>query len=376
MVLYEMSTYLSNDMYLPALPDMMRDLHISSQQVQLTLAIWFGGLAVTPLIFGAICDRYGRRPVLLIGGIFYILATIACALSTDLNLLLMARFLQGCMIPSMMVAGYASIHELYSHREAITILALMSSITVLAPAFGPLLGSVILYIGDWRDIFWIIAIWSSVTIFFLFFKMPETHSKEMRHPIHLPNLLKSYWRVISNKNYMLQLTILSFLFGGLIVWITTSPLLVIDSFHYSAISYGFFQAFVFVIYILGNRSVDYLITRIGINKLINRGLVLCLVGGMLASILAIAYPHTLYPYVSGLSLYSLGTALCFAPLNRLIVEASEEPMGLRVAFFTVFLMLFLSFASTISGILYNGTIISLAILTTLAAILAFVFKQL
>ena len=63
LVLYEIATYLSNDMYLPALPDMMRDLSLTTQQAQWTLTTWFIGSAFLPLVLGVVSDRYGRRPV-------------------------------------------------------------------------------------------------------------------------------------------------------------------------------------------------------------------------------------------------------------------------------------------------------------------------
>ncbi|OGT59940.1 MAG: hypothetical protein A3E85_04785 [Gammaproteobacteria bacterium RIFCSPHIGHO2_12_FULL_45_12] len=375
LVLYEISTYLSNDMYLPALPDMMRDLHITTQQVQLTLMIWFAGLACTPLIFGALSDRFGRRPVLLLGGLVYVIASAACALATDFTFLLWVRFIQGCAIPTMMVAGYASIHELYDHKEAINILALMSAITILAPAFGPLLGAIILYVANWRDIFWVITIWSSLTLIFLFYYMPETHAPALRHPIQLPVLFKSYWRVITNKAYMLQMCILGCLFGGFIVWISSGSLLVMESFHFTAMEYGLFQIFVFAFYFIGNLLVDPLMDTLGIDLLIRLGLSIGMLGAIFMSVFAVLFPQNIYPYILALSFFSFGTALCFAPLNRMIIEASDEPMGIRVAFFTVFLMLALAIVSYIGAHIYNGTILSVALITTLSMLTACLLKR-
>lgn len=235
LVLYEIATYLSNDMYLPAVPQMMIDLQLTMAEVQLTLTVWFAGLAAFPLILGVISDRFGRRPVLLIGGVIYILALVISALTSDFYVLLLARFIQGGMTASMMVAGYACIHELYEHKEAIRILALMSSISILAPALGPLFGSFVLYAASWRGIFWIIAIWSLLAIVLLTRFMPETHPKEQRHKINIHLLLQEYWHVITNTNYMLLMLVLGFIFTGFIVWITAGPLLIIKSFQYQAV---------------------------------------------------------------------------------------------------------------------------------------------
>jgi Bcr/CflA subfamily drug resistance transporter len=375
LVLYEIATYLSNDMYLPALPEMMSVMSLNVQQAQLTLTIWFVGMATTPLIFGAISDRYGRRPVLLTGGAVFIVTSVICSISNNYHVIMFARLIQGCGIPSMMVAGYASVHELYEHKAAIRILALMASVSVLAPAFGPLLGSFILLVGNWHDIFWVIAIWSAIAVGMLYKVMPETHAVDKQVPIHFKTLFAHYVNVVTNKKYMLLLFILATQFGGFVVWITVSSFLIIDAFHYSTVVYGLIQAFIFIFYIIGNHSVDFLIERIGTKALIKLGLMLVLIGGVLIILMACLYPNSLYPYVLAMTIYSFGSSLCFAPLNRLTIEASDVPMGIRVSIFTVVVMLSLAFITAIAGVVYNGSIMSLAIPTTICALLSYLLYR-
>jgi Bcr/CflA subfamily drug resistance transporter len=360
LVLYEIATYLSNDMYLPALPDMMRDLGLSTKQAQWTLTSWFVGSAVFPLVLGVISDRYGRRPVLLTGGIIYILATILCAITTDNHSLLIARFIEGAAIPSMMVAGYACIHELYEQKEAIRILALMSSITILAPAFGPLLGGIVLYFSNWRGIFWLIAILATICIACLYLWMPETHPLEKRHPISMKMLLGQYGRILANKQFMLLLLVLGFIFAGFIVWITAGPLLVIQTFDYSPLAFGVIQAIVFAAYIIGNHLIKYLLEWASVKNLIRLGLGCTLLGGVLIFLFAAGFPSLLYPFLIAMTIYSFGSALCFPPLNRSIIESSAEPMGLRVALFTVIWTSFAVLGSVVASMHFNGTVASIA----------------
>lgn len=108
LVLYEISMYLSNDAYLPALPHIVHDLSTSNHLVQLTLTAWFLGSASMQLFLGPLADKIGRRPVLLFGGLIYILSTIGCAITNDINTLLVLRFIQGASITSMIIAGYAT----------------------------------------------------------------------------------------------------------------------------------------------------------------------------------------------------------------------------------------------------------------------------
>src|SRR3989338_8926979 len=95
LALYEIATYLSNDAYLPALPNITRDLFTTNHLVQLTLTTWFMGSAPMQLFLGPIADRIGRRPVLLLGGLVFIFVTIGCAITSNIYTLLALRFLQG-----------------------------------------------------------------------------------------------------------------------------------------------------------------------------------------------------------------------------------------------------------------------------------------
>src|SRR5579883_399237 len=88
LVFYEITNYLANDMYLPALPSLATDLGITPHLAQQTLTTWFLGSASLQLFLGPLSDRLGRRPILLGGGAVFILSTIVCAMTTNINILL------------------------------------------------------------------------------------------------------------------------------------------------------------------------------------------------------------------------------------------------------------------------------------------------
>jgi DHA1 family multidrug/chloramphenicol efflux transport protein-like MFS transporter len=303
----------------------------------------------------------------------YVIASVMCALANNFYLLLIARFIEGSMIASMVVLGYACIHELYERKEAIRILALMGSVSVLAPAFGPLLGSVFLYVTNWRGIFWIIALWASLSLVSLYYWMPETNPEEKRQTLYIRLLLTNYAKIIMNKKFILRMMILGFIFSGLIVWISAGPLLIIETFHYSATAFGIIQAIVFIAYIIGNRLVKYFMEWLGIPSLIRVGLVIILCGGILIFSFALCFPNSLYTFISALMIFSFGSALCFASLNRLVIESSTEPMGVRMAMFSIFISGFAAFSSAMSGVFFDGTITSLSFLIGVASIIAGVF---
>jgi len=370
LVFHEIGSYLSNDMYLSALPQLVSDLNITQHEGQLTLTLWFLGAVALQLLLGPLSDRYGRRVLLLSSGIVYVIALTICAMTSNLLIFLFARFIQGITVSAVLVAGYASIHERYDQAQAIRILALMGSIVIIAPAFGPLLGSLVLLFGTWRWIFWILVCWAILTTFLLSIWMPETNPPENRHPINFKFLLKNYYAVITNWKFTgLSLTF-CFTFAGFIAWLTAAPFLIVDRFGKTAMTFGIVQAIVFVFYVIANRFVKHLLEKIGPVKLVRLGLSITLVGGILSLIFAFVIPNSLSGLVIAMMIYSFGSGLSFPPLNRLAIEASPEPMGIRMAVSSTLMSGFGMLGALTVSIVYDSTIASLAYILAITIIFA------
>src|SRR3990167_1155561 len=98
LALFESATYLSTDMYLPALPQLQHSLSLTAAQAQMTLSFWFIGSCALQLFFGPAADKWGRKPILLIGGVIFIIANFISAYTDSYYVLLATRFLQGCAV--------------------------------------------------------------------------------------------------------------------------------------------------------------------------------------------------------------------------------------------------------------------------------------
>lgn len=354
MVFYEISNYLANDAYLPAMPGIANQLQTTNHLVQLTLTAFFLGNATMQLILGPISDRYGRRMLLLSGGVVFIITTLICALSNDIYTLLIVRFFQGSAVTSMIVAGYATIHAIYDQVRAIKTLAWMNSITVLAPALGPLFGAIILLVGDWRLIFIILAIWATLGWVALFKLMPETCETPI--PINPKKIVKQYWQVLCNWQFIKPIIALSLLFAAMIAWIAAGPFLVMDSFHYSAIAFGLMQGFVFGSFILGTHFVGKFIERIHIVKITKISIFLAVLGGVLGFVLSLIIKEYIFLAVLPMMIFAFGAGIGFPVFNRLAIEGSREPMGIKMALFASFMGISGLLGSMIISSLYTGTV--------------------
>lgn len=366
----EMITYLSIDMYLPALTAMMKTFSLTPHQAQLTLSAWFIGSASLQLIIGPLADRFGRRPILISGLILFLLSSLICTFSTHLALFLAARFIQGTTVCFVIVAGYASIHELFTQKQAIQLLATMNSVIVLAPALGPFIGGLILQVGSWRWIFALLSLLSCIVLLALSKWMPEPLARDQRQPLKIKVLVTQYFSILSNQRFILLILSYCLLFAGFISWLVIGPFLVIDVFHYQPYVFGLYQVLIFSFYIVANNLVKYLMTFINITLLIACGLSINLLGGLLAIGLAYFEPQILSGLIIGMIFSITGFGLASAPLQRLTIESSTEPMGSRMALLSTFLGSFGLIATFIAGLVYNGQLLALGSIMAVTATLA------
>ena len=371
LALYEMVGYLSTDAYLPALPHIQVALHTSHHLVQLTLTTWFMGLTSMQLILGPLSDRIGRRPILLTGGVIFILSTIGCAFIHNIYSFLILRFIQGATITSIIVSGYSTIHELFNEKQAIHTIAIMGSITILAPAFGPLLGSVVLYFTGWRWIFSSLAILAIIIVGGLFFLMPETISKNEKKA-NLKTILNQYKNIFVTKKFILLAITSGCLYANMIAWLTAGPFLLFDQFHLHLFYFGILQVFVFGSLIIATLSVKRLMNYFPLNNLIWCGIMLSLSGAIYAFISSLVWPLIYWNTIISMMVIALGAGIAFPILNRLIIRSSEEPMGSRIAISTSIGGMFAMFGSAIISILYNGSLFSLNAILLLFSIIAVV----
>jgi MFS family permease len=169
---------------------------------------------------------------------------------------------------------------------------------------------------------------------------------------------------------MLSTVVLCLIYGGLIAWLAMGPLLITVGYHYSPLLFGMFQALIFGAFILGNLLIKYAIDYFNINKIIYSGLMLTLLGSIFALIVSYYYSQLIILFIFGLMIFGSGAALLYAILQRVAIESSQEPMGLRIAIFSSCLGIAGVLSSAISSYIYDGSSTKLAYFLLVVALAA------
>ena len=232
---------LSTDLYLPALPTMSTYFHVSSALTNLTLVSFFFFYAVGTLFWGPMSGKYGRKKILLIGTIFYVFASAACAASLNVYMLIAARIVQGIGAGAITAVSMALIKDCFSGKQRETILAIVQSVAGLAPMIAPVLGAILLQFTDWRGSFIVLTVVGLLCLL-LAFLYQETLSDEERYEGTVLGSLGRLVAVGKNIGFLVPCIIFSLYNLAFMGYIAMSSYIYVDVFGLSEQLYSYFFA--------------------------------------------------------------------------------------------------------------------------------------
>jgi len=229
-------------MYLPAFPTVASSLGITAGQVQQTLTVFLIGLGVGQGLYGPLLDRFGRRIPLLIGLSLFVLGSLAAALTTSFEGLLVARFLQAIGAAAGAVASRAVVTDTCDTHSSARIYSMLMQMMMIAPITAPMLGGLILLYGEWHLIFWVLAFFGSACWLFTARLLPETLSVERRIPLSTHSIVRNYALQLRNPSFFFYTLASGCIFGSLFLYVTTSPFVFISMFGLTPTQFSYIFA--------------------------------------------------------------------------------------------------------------------------------------
>jgi len=226
-------------MYLPGLPALGLEFGASPGHVQLSVASFFLGLAVGQGFYGPLSDRFGRTRPLFVGLALFVLASIGCALSPSINVLIAVRFFQALGACSGQVIARAVVRDLFEPREAVQVFSLLVLVMGVSPVLAPLAGGQVLLFFKWRAIFWAMALLGAIGLTGGLIRLRETHTKN-RTPLILGNVLSVYGRLLKDRVFVGYVLTGGMAMAGMFAYIVGSPYVFIEHFQVTTGRFGLF----------------------------------------------------------------------------------------------------------------------------------------
>lgn len=304
---------LSNDMYLPALPQMTVYFQTSEAAIGLTISLFFVFFAIGALLWGPMSDRYGRKPVLLVGMSVYALSSLACTFSTTLPVLITIRSIQAISCSAATTVSLAIIKDVFVGRKRASYVALLQSMTMLSPVIAPFIGAVLVSHYSWQVIFWGLGCTGIISLFGVFL-LTETNTN--RNKSNFVDTMSRLQKTLENHSFVSLLITFSFVAMPVLAFIACSPHIYISKFGLSEQVYSYYFAANAIVCIIGPLCYIQLSKQIDSNKILKTGYIFVSIGGMLictlgninAPIFATCIAFTtfaayiLYPYTVNLTL--------------------------------------------------------------------------
>jgi DHA1 family bicyclomycin/chloramphenicol resistance-like MFS transporter len=363
---------LAMDIYLASMPSMTRALHASPEHVQLTLSVYMYGWGAAQLLAGPLSDRFGRRPALLCGLGIFVAASAACALSTNVTMLIAARAVQALSMATIAVVPRAIVRDLYAGDRAAHMLSLMGVVLGIAPIVAPILGSHLHVWFGWQANFVFVAAYGILLLAWVAYSLPETLRNPDRRATVPAVMVANFGRLLRSRRYVGYMLVAAFTMSGLFAFLAGSAFVFVAVLGHSEQGFALLFGTVMLGNITGATIGSRLVTRWGIDRMISRATWLLLAAGLTMGVLAwldIRHPLIIvvpmFAYMVGLmTTMPQATAGALTPFPQIAGSASS------LLSFVQFVLA--SSAALIVGLTFDGTPRAMATVIAVAAVLSFV----
>jgi DHA1 family bicyclomycin/chloramphenicol resistance-like MFS transporter len=277
----------TTDLYLPALPGLTQDLGASMAQAQLTLTALLLALGASQLVWGPVSDRFGRRPVLLVGMVAYLLASIACALSPSMELLIVWRTLQGVAMGAGVMCARAIVRDLYEPPQGATVMSKgLSGLGVIACLSAPL-GGVLTAVFNWHAALLALAVFGAATLVLIAWRFEETVPQKNPQALQWRRMLPIWWQILRTPQFVAFSALSMASYGGLFTFLAASSFVYIRVLGFSTTQYGLTMFLNSFLYLLGTFACRRLVARFGVRRSVALAGVFSVAGGTSMLVLAL-----------------------------------------------------------------------------------------
>jgi DHA1 family bicyclomycin/chloramphenicol resistance-like MFS transporter len=360
---------LSLQIFLPALPAIQLDFGVSAGTAQLVLSLSILANAFANLAYGPLSDRFGRRPVLIVGMIGFVAGSLVSALAPTILVLIAGRILQAVGAASGMVLARAIVRDLYDLEDAARMIAYLTMAMVVAPMLAPTIGALLTELFDWRAVFLFVALFGLMLSVDTARRLMETHPA-LGGGGGIRRMIEGFGELTGSAEFTAYVLQSSFSICIFFSFIAGAPYFMIQVLNRSAAEYGIYFIVVSAGFMAGNFLAARLTARVGLDRMILIGSCLALGGTLVALTLLGAglwHPASLFVPMMAAA-FANGLTVPNAQAGAISVKPRLAGTASGLA---GFMQMFLAaLVSQLVGLLENGTPYPMVLIMTAMAALA------
>ena len=359
----------SLQIFIPALPAIQSSFASETGVTQLVLSLSILANAIATLLYGPISDRFGRRPVVLVGISIFIVGSLFSALAPTIGLLIAARIIQSAGAAAGMVLARAIVRDLYDRERAASVIAYLTMAMVVAPMLAPTFGALLIDYFDWRAIFIAMALIGVVLCALVWRHLIETHFGEHAGTMW-SGLGRGGLKLLHRPDFLAYTLQSTFAISTFFAFISGAPYFMIDILDRSATEYGLLFMVVSAGFMTGNFITARLGRRFGLDRFIWTGNVLALSAALCTSGLMLAGGWSPWSLFGPMIVIAFANGLSIANAQAGAVSVEPDLAGTASGIAGFAQMTIAALVSQAVGMLQNGTPYPMVVTMTLSAFLS------
>ncbi|MCB4812379.1 multidrug effflux MFS transporter [Methylovorus menthalis] len=321
----------TTDTYFPFFPDIQTHFAISQAAAQQSLSVYLFSFTLMMLFHGAISDSVGRKPVIIISLVGFVITSCGCAMTDSYALLLAMRAGQGFFVGAGTVVGQAIIRDQFDGIEAQKLISKVTMLFGLSPAIAPMAGGWLQLYFPWPSAFVFLALLGVMLLVLCVSRLPETLPVGQRRSFHPASLLRNYFAIASDVRFMALSICIGTGFGGFLVYVAGAPDFVLHVMHLSEQQFGWLFIPIVIGLIAGSAMAGRLVSRLHGSTMIAIAyglLAIASIGNLIYNLTSSPeLPYAVIPIL----VYTLGLTMLLPGALTLALDIFPEKKGMAAS---------------------------------------------
>ena len=355
---------------LPALPEIAESYAVSNDIAQLTLSLSMLAIAFGTLFYGPLSDKYGRKPIMVLGLCITLIGSLLCYYSNSIEFLIAGRFVQAFGGAVGLVLARAIVRDIYGAEEAARVIATLVMVMVVIPMLSPAIGGELMQRFGWTSVFIVIACSTLIILIPLNAFLPETLASPV--PFEgVGSMLKTFKNLLSSSAFRGYAFCVSFVSVVFFSFIAAAPEIMVTVLGRPATEYGYYFVMIPLGFMAGNYTARHFGRRKDVDGMINIGGVIALIGIGFAIVLQMLGFHHPVALFAPVSFAVFGNGITLPNAQAAAINEFPQFAG-SASGLTGFMQMSLSAAAAqLVALIFNGTVYPLLIMMLSASFLSY-----